>query len=91
MLNRALGREYAAWDKAASVRFMRPGRSTLYASFDLAEEELTAIRTLLNVEKSVERDYRIEMVDAQGEVHAVIDKVIHIRRRRTTATAGDEQ
>ena len=81
MLNRALGSGYRAWDKAARIEFRRPGRSTLYACFDLSQTELDAIKELLQSRESVERSYRVEMVDADGEVHAVIEKLIHIRRR----------
>jgi len=88
MLNRALGRDYVAWDKAAQVQFMRPGRTTLYASFDLSEQELDAIKRLLLHDERVERSYRVEMVDAHGEVHAVIDKLVHIRRRTRRPGGG---
>ena len=88
MLNRALGRQYVAWDKSAEVQFKRPGRATLYASFHLSEQELDDIRSLLEEQDRIDRRYRVEMVDAQGEVHAVIDKVVHVRRR--TANSGGE-
>ena len=33
LLMHSLGREYVVWDKAASIRFRKPGRSTLFAQF----------------------------------------------------------
>lgn len=33
MLIKRLGPRYVVWDKAASIRFRKPGRSTLYARF----------------------------------------------------------
>src|SRR6516162_5291913 len=33
MLIKVLGSEYIVWDKSASIRFKKPGRSTLYAEF----------------------------------------------------------
>src|ERR1043165_3686663 len=43
MLIRIFGPKYIVWDKAASIRFRKPGRSTLYATFELSEAELDAI------------------------------------------------
>ena len=47
MLIRLLGREFIVWDKAAEIRFRKPGRSTLFASFTIDESELNAIRESL--------------------------------------------
>src|SRR5512146_275198 len=47
MLIRNLGRGYQVWDKAAAIRFRRPGRGTLSARFLLEEAELGAIREAL--------------------------------------------
>src|SRR6266496_6489335 len=33
MLIQLLGRDYVVWDKAATIRFRRPGQTTLYATF----------------------------------------------------------
>ena len=81
MLINALGPEYLVWDKSATIRFLRPGRSTLYARFVLEDDELEAIRAALRTETAVERVYRVELKDAEGAVHAEVEKTIHIRRR----------
>src|SRR6266849_6639758 len=46
MLIRILGPEYTVWDKAATIRFRKPGRSTLYARFVIDEEEIATIHRL---------------------------------------------
>jgi acyl-coenzyme A thioesterase PaaI-like protein len=81
MLIRILGPEYTVWDKAASIRFRKPGRSTLYARFMLDQEELDTIRAELQKEPSVDRVYEIELTDAQGTVHATVSKTVHVRRK----------
>lgn len=81
MLIKCLGPDYVVWDKAAAIRFRRPGRSTLKAHFLVSEEELRTIRSTLETERSIDRQYRVELVDAQGEVHAEIDKTVYVRRR----------
>jgi hypothetical protein len=81
MLIKNLGPGYVVWDKAASIRFRKPGRDTLYAHFTLDEGELAAIRDALSVEPSLDRTYVVDLVDRDGVVHATVEKVIHIRRK----------
>ncbi|HEY8132741.1 MAG TPA: DUF4442 domain-containing protein [Thermoanaerobaculia bacterium] len=79
MLMRLLGREFVVWDKAAEIRFLKPGRATLYATFKIAEEELTEIRNA-TAGGPVDRVYTVDLVDAAGESHAAVKKTIYIRR-----------
>ncbi len=81
MLIHNLGPDYIVWDKAASIRFRRPGRSTLTATFRLDEAEVQEIRDLLQDLPKVDRTYTIELVDKEGLVHAVVEKVVHIARK----------
>lgn len=82
MLMKNLGPEFVVWDKAAAIRFRKPGRSPLTATFRIDETELAEIRHLLEVHPKVDRTYTVQLLDAQGVVHAEVDKVIHISRRQ---------
>jgi acyl-coenzyme A thioesterase PaaI-like protein len=84
MLMRCLGRDYVVWDKSASIRFRKPGRSTLYATFRLDDSELEAIRSATAQGQPVDRTYNVDLVDAEGVVHASVEKIIYVRRK----TAG---
>lgn len=79
MLIRRLGDGYEVWDKAASIRFKRPGRDTLYASFVVDDEEVDTIRRLVEAEGSVDRRYTVELSAEDGTVHAVVEKTVHVR------------
>ncbi len=81
MLIKILGPEYIVWDKAADISFRKPGKSTLYATFRLSDQEIDLIATASMRHPSVERLYRIELVDEENTVHAVIEKTVYIRRR----------
>lgn len=81
MLIRRLGPEYVVWDKAASIRFRRPGRGTLYATFRIDDEELAAIRAAVAGEGKVERVYVVALVDAEGVPHATVEKTIYVARK----------
>jgi acyl-coenzyme A thioesterase PaaI-like protein len=81
MLIKTLGSGYVVWDKAATIRFRRPGRATLTASFRLTEEELAGIRAEVAEKGRAERTYPVELLGAAGDVHASFEKVLSIRRR----------
>lgn len=77
-----LPKGYVVWDKAASIRFRRPGRSTLYARFTLDQAELDAIMLALQERPAVDRGYSVELADASGTVHAIVEKTVYIGRPR---------
>lgn len=80
MLMRLLGPAYVVWDKAAEIRFLRPGRGTLRATFTIDDRELEEIRQL--TEKGpLDRLYNIDLIDDNGVPHATVRKTIFIRRK----------
>jgi acyl-coenzyme A thioesterase PaaI-like protein len=81
MLIHRLGPEFVVWDKAASIRFRKPGRSTLSATFRVDEAEVAEIRRLLREQPKVDRTYAVDLRDADGVIHAEIQKVVHISLR----------
>jgi len=81
MLIKILGPDYVVWDKAASIRFRKPGRSALYARFALDDAEIAAIRAALESAPSVDRTYNVNLADAEGAVHAIIEKVVYVARK----------
>jgi|ERR1043166_5593416 acyl-coenzyme A thioesterase PaaI-like protein len=81
MLMRTLGRDYVVWDKAATIRFVRPGREELYATFRLSPDELASLRAEVDRSGKAEPELTVELVNAAGEVHASCQKLLSIRRR----------
>ncbi len=81
MLIRRLGREFVVWDKSAAIQFKKPGRGTLHARFFITEDELAAVRSALESQRSVDRTYTVDLADSSGAICATVEKVIHIRRR----------
>lgn len=81
MLIKILGPGFVVWDKAANVRFRRPGRTTLHATFRLEDAELDEIRRLLETAPKVDRTYLVQLVDASGTVHTEVEKVVQIRKK----------
>jgi hypothetical protein len=81
MLIKILGPGYTVWDKASAIRFKKPGRTTLYARFVLSEEEIATIRRLTAETPSIDRVYTVDLVDADGVVHATVEKTIYIKKK----------
>ncbi len=93
MLMAALGDGYVIWDKAASIRYKKPGYTTLYADFVLDDAELAAIRAELARTPELERTYTVELKDAQGTVHTVVERTVYIAEKnhyRQKNTEGDK-
>ena len=82
MLMKVLGPSYVVWDKAAAIRFRRPGRTTLFATFLLTDAVVDGIRKELESVEKLDRHFTVELKDASGEVHAIIEKTINVRKRK---------
>jgi len=83
MLMKQLGPEYIVWDKSASIRFRKPCRTTVYATFAIDERETDAIRALLATEPKIDRQYQVDWTDQEGTVYATVETTIHIRRKES--------
>jgi len=81
MLIKILGPEFTVWDKAAKIRFRKPGKDTLFADFKLTGEEIAEIKRLAENERSIDRIYNVELKDKGGVVHAQIEKTIYISKK----------
>jgi hypothetical protein len=86
MLIENLGPDYIVWDKSAAIRFKRPGRGTVTASFRLSDQQIEEIKQALNAEKKIERVFTVEVKDESGTVIAEVEKLLHIRRKDQPTT-----
>jgi hypothetical protein len=81
----ALGPEYVVWDKTATIRFLRPGRGTVRATFHIPEDRIEEIRREADRGASVEPHFTAQVIGEDGQVVAEVDKVLYVRRRRSGA------
>ncbi len=81
MLMNMLGPDYIVWDKAACIRFKKPGTGTLYARFVVDREEIESIKKGLESAPSMDRIYHVNLVDRDGVVHAAVEKTIYVRHK----------
>ncbi len=88
MLMDNLGPDYIVWDKAASIRFRKPGKGRVKAEFRLLEEQLDDIRTKLETQEKYEPTFTVQVKDEAGDVVAEVQKVLHIRRKQSARDGG---
>jgi len=81
MLMENLGREYVVWDKAATIRYKRPGRGTVKVEFRLTPEKLEEIRTVLETAEKMEPVFLVEVKDEAGVVIAEVDKLLYCAKK----------
>jgi len=82
-----LGPGYVVWDKGAVIRFVRPGRGTVRAGFEVPPESVEEIRRAADAGAAVEPVFRAAVIDERGEVVAEVDKTLYVRRRRPESAA----
>ena len=78
MLLRILGNKYVVWDKTGSIRFRKPGRQTLYARFEITDEQLATVRQAVATNGQTEQMFTLQWLDANGVVHAQIERLCYI-------------
>jgi acyl-coenzyme A thioesterase PaaI-like protein len=87
MLMKNLGRDYIVWDKAASIRFKRPGKGKVHATFELTEEKIQEIKSTADCEPKAEPVFEVLILDQEGKLVARIEKTLYVARKATASAA----
>jgi acyl-coenzyme A thioesterase PaaI-like protein len=86
MLMSNLGRDYIVWDKAATIRYRRPGKGTVRAEFRLSDSQIDDVREKLKTLPKYEPVFTVEVKDQAGVVIAEVEKVIHVRKKQAESS-----
>jgi hypothetical protein len=86
MLINILGPDYIVWDKTATIRFKKPGRGVMKATFELTEEKIAEIRVAAEVQPKVEPQFQVLIKDEEGNVVAEVDKLLYVKKRSKERT-----
>jgi hypothetical protein len=81
MLMENLGRDYIVWDKAATIRFKKPGKGRVRARFELPREQIDAIRAEADRGVKVEPVFQVNVLDDSGTLIAEVEKTLYVRRK----------
>lgn len=77
-----LGPDYIVWDKAASIRYRKPGKGTVQAEFRLTDSQIDDIREKLKTQTKYEPTFLVEVKDDGGVVIAEVEKLLYVRRKQ---------
>jgi acyl-coenzyme A thioesterase PaaI-like protein len=83
LLMHHLGNKYIVWDKAASIQFLSPGRSTVYADIRLSADEIQTVKNLTEDYAPIHREYDLDIYDDRGTRIAIVHKTVYIRRKKS--------
>lgn len=79
-----LGKDYIVWDKSAQIKYKKPGKGTVRASFRISPEQIEEIRVSTDREGKIQPRFEVQVVDEEGEVVAEVEKVLSVRRKNWT-------
>src|SRR5438270_8798961 len=82
MLMHHLGDAYIVWDKAATIRYKKPGKGTVRAEFRLSDSQIDDIREKLKTLPKYEPVFLVEVKDEAVVVIAEVEKVLHVRKKQ---------
>lgn len=82
MLHSCLGSDYVVWDKAANIKFRRPGKETLYCKFLLTDELIEDIRLRVAEKKETEHTFILQWVNAEGKVYSEIERLCYVADKK---------
>ena len=80
ILTENLGRDYVVWDKAATIRFRRPGLGTVSARFEVPRRRIDDIRAAVDEHGKCDSTFTTQVLDARGDIVAEVEKVVAVRR-----------
>ncbi|MBX7113648.1 MAG: DUF4442 domain-containing protein [Myxococcaceae bacterium] len=80
MVTMRLGKPYVAWDKSAHIRFLKPGRKEVRATFELTDDKLEAIRREVDEKGKAEPQFTVDIRDTDGLLVAQVEKWVHVHK-----------
>jgi len=83
ILMHQLGPDYIVWDKAATIRFKKPGKGTVKAVFHTPEERVAEIRAQADANGKLEPTFTVQVTDTEGNVVAEVEKLLYVRKKET--------
>ena len=81
MVLKNLGKDYIVWDKRSEIEYVSPGKTTVYAEFNLAEADLAEIKQEVALSGKYLRWFEVEIKSADGTVVAIVKKQIYVRAK----------
>lgn len=83
LVQNQLGKGYVVWDQSAKIDFLKPGKGTVRAEFEITDAEVEEIISAAANGQKVLRDFSVEVKDAGGDVVARVVKTLYVRKKQS--------
>jgi hypothetical protein len=74
-----LGKDYIVWDKAACIKFKKPGLKTVSATFEISKEKIAEIKSYVDSNGKGDFTFFTTVNGENGEIVAEVEKVLYVR------------
>lgn len=81
ILMHKLGEKYIVWDKSASINFIRPGKSTVFAHFKIDDSEVEMIKKQVEEHGKYEPVFDAYILDENGKNIAAVSKRLWVKKK----------
>ena len=81
MLMQVMGHGYYVWDSRAAIDYLKPGRGTVTARFQITEEKYREILDKTAGGEKYFPEFTVEITDAAGDVVARVVKTLYVRKK----------
>ena len=82
MLLNILGPKYYVWDKTSKIDYVAPGKTEVFAKFQLSEDQIRDIVKRSSDGAPLYVDFKVDILDTNGDVVAKVDKTLYIRKKK---------
>lgn len=76
-----LGKNYIVWDKAACIKFKKPGLKTVSAIFEINKDEISNIKQYVDMNGKGDFTFTTTIRNEENEVVAEVEKVVYVRSK----------
>lgn len=91
MLMGILGKQYYVWDKQASINFIKPGQSDLYADFVISQPLLDDILQQTASGEKCFPEFIVHVKDKDGNVVSEVQRQLYVRKKPQYRECVQEQ
>lgn len=76
-----IGENYIVWDKTASIKFIKPGKGKVSATFEVSQDQLNNIVSDLEEKGKHTYQFSTQVLDESGGTVAEVHKEVYVRKK----------
>jgi len=76
------GQDYIIWDKSASIKYLKPGKGRVKATFAISQDELTTMKKEVDINEKGNFTFSTNILGPSGEIVAEVIKEVYVRRKK---------